>query len=110
VSAKLNVAATPAASWAPTITKGEHAGDSIALDHFLPTAVVPELAARFFNLETPPAHENQAKSAKIGRRELELARRWHREGLLPAAVLKAVETVAGKTTCAFWLGFPNLPI
>jgi hypothetical protein len=29
----------------PAITVGEHAGDSIALDHVLPRAVVPELAA-----------------------------------------------------------------
>lgn len=31
----------------PTITKGDNAGDGIALDHVLPRAVVPELAARF---------------------------------------------------------------
>jgi len=56
-----------------TNTTGEHAGDSIALDHILPIAVVPELAARFFNLDALPAKENQAKAARIGRRELDLA-------------------------------------
>lgn len=40
---------------APTITKGPHAGDSIALDHVLPRAIVPELAARFYNLEAIPS-------------------------------------------------------
>jgi hypothetical protein len=59
----------------PAITKGPHDGDSIALDHVLPRAVVPELAARFYNLEAIPAKQNRAKSAKIGQRELDLARR-----------------------------------
>jgi hypothetical protein len=50
---------------APTITKGEHAGDSIALDHVLPRAIVPELAARFYHLEAIPSKLNGKKSAKI---------------------------------------------
>jgi len=75
----------------PAITRGEHAGDSIALDHVLPRAVVPELAARFYNLEAIPAKANLKKSAKISKRELELARRWQKEGLLSAQGLKAIE-------------------
>ena len=75
----------------PTITKGDHAGDSIELDHVLPRAIVPELAARFYNLEALPAKVNGAKSAKITGRELNLARRWNREGLLSADGLAAVE-------------------
>jgi hypothetical protein len=35
----------------PTITKGESIGDTIALDHVLPCSIVPELAARYYNLE-----------------------------------------------------------
>jgi len=46
----------------PTITKGDHAGDDIALDHVLPRAVVPELAARFYNLEAIPA---KTKSGEV---------------------------------------------
>lgn len=42
----------------PEITKGEHAGDFIALDHILPRTVVPELTARFFNPEALPARDN----------------------------------------------------
>ena len=75
----------------PVITKGEHAGDIIALDHILPRSVVPELAARFFNLEALPARVNLEKSDKIGKRELDLARRWNRSGLLSAPGLLAVE-------------------
>lgn len=59
----------------PKITKGDHAGEGIALDHVLPRAVVPELAARFYNLEAIPDRANLQKSDKIGQRELELARR-----------------------------------
>ena len=84
----------------PTISKGEHAGTDIALDHVLPRAVVPELAARFYNLEAIPAKENLAKSAKIGKRELNLARRWKRDGLLSAEGLAAVEVAATPLTSA----------
>lgn len=66
----------------PAITRGDHCGDSVALDHILPCSVVPELAARFFNLQALLARENLAKSAKIGQRELDLARRWNLAGLL----------------------------
>lgn len=65
----------------PTITKGPNAGDRIALDHVLPRAVEPEMAARFYNLEAIPARENLVKGAKIGQRELELARRWEPRGV-----------------------------
>lgn len=78
---------------APEITKGEHAGDFIALDHILPRSVVPELAARFFNLEALPARVNLAKSARIGARELDLARQWNHAGLLSSPGLRAVEVV-----------------
>lgn len=77
---------------------GNHEGgtcrDSVALDHVLPRSVVPELAARFYNLEAIPAKANLAKSAKIGQRELDLARRWQKAGLLSAAGLAAVEAAA----------------
>jgi hypothetical protein len=75
----------------PMITKGPNTGDFIALDHILPRSVVPELTARFFNLEALSARNNLAKSARIGKRELDLARQWNRAGLLSAPGLKAVE-------------------
>lgn len=78
----------------PKITKGEHAGDSIALDHVLPRAIVPELEARFYNLEAIPARQNLAKSANLTEREINLARRWHREGLLSAEGLARIEQAA----------------
>ncbi len=77
----------------PTITKGPHVGSAIALDHILPRSVVPELAARYFNLEAIDAPDNLAKSNKIGKRELKVARKWNREGLLSDQGLMAVEVV-----------------
>ena len=44
---------------------GEHTGDKIGLDHVLPRAVVPELEARFYNLEAIPSKVNMPKSADI---------------------------------------------
>ncbi|MBN8458167.1 MAG: hypothetical protein J0M04_10040 [Verrucomicrobia bacterium] len=75
----------------PTITMGPNVGDTVALDHVLPIAVVPELAARFYNLEVVPDDANRKKSAKIGKREVDLAKRWNREGLLSGAGLRATE-------------------
>lgn len=75
----------------PTINKGESNGDSIAIDHVLPRSIVPELAARFYNLEAIPAKKNLSKSAKITEREVNLAKRWHREKLLTLEGLKAIE-------------------
>ncbi len=76
----------------PKITTGEYAGSGIMLDHVLPRAVVPELAARYYNLEAVPAKVNLEKSAKIGAREVMLARRWRDQGLLSPEGLNAVET------------------
>lgn len=79
----------------PTITQGEHKGDGVALDHVLPRAIVPELAARFYNLEALPSIVNRNKSATITEREVALARRWHKLGMLSVEGLAAVEN-AGK--------------
>jgi hypothetical protein len=74
----------------PTITKGPHAGEGIALDHVLPRSILPELAAKLFNLGAITAKDNRAKSAKITAGELKLARQWNREGLLSNEGLAAV--------------------
>ena len=87
----------------PEITKGENAGDSIAMDHVLPRAVVPELAARFYNLEAIPAKENLQKSDKITEREVTLAKRWQREGLLSAEGLRAIENALITPQSMFYL-------
>ena len=79
--------------YSPTITKGPEAGRGVHLDHILPVHITPELAARFYDLDAISDRENEAKGSKITKRELDLARRWNREGLLSAAGLAAVESV-----------------
>ena len=79
----------------PSISKGAARGTQVALDHVLPRAVVPELAARFYNLEAIPARENQMKGANVGKRELQLAERWNRDGLLSEEGLKSIIEAAG---------------
>ena len=78
----------------PTVTRGPHAGDTVALDHGLLRSIIPEFAAWFFNLEAIDASKNLAKSAKVTAPEVTLARRWNRGGRLSAAGLGAVEAAA----------------
>lgn len=59
----------------------------------------------FCILEAIPARENQAKAAKIGRRELNFARRWYSEGLLSEEGLETVVAQAAdvKAEHPWWL-------
>ena len=75
---------------APTITKGPYKGEIVTGDHIIPRSVTPELDNTLFNLEMMPLTLNQRKSAKVGQRQLDLARRWHKAGLLSKAGLDAV--------------------
>ena len=78
----------------PTVRAGPYAGQKAAVDHIIPRAVVPALDNTIVNLELLPAKLNGAKSAKVGARQLDLARQFHRAGLLDAAGLAAVERAA----------------
>jgi hypothetical protein len=49
--------------------------NTVALDHVIPRSVVPELDARYYNLEILPSRVNRKKSADITEREVALARR-----------------------------------
>lgn len=80
---------------APTITKGRYAGEIATGDHIIPRSVTPELDNCLFNLEFMPLTLNQRKGAKISQRQIQLARRWHSEGLLSYDGLGKVEE-AGK--------------
>ncbi|MDA7646792.1 hypothetical protein N8675_02535 [Akkermansiaceae bacterium] len=65
---------------APTITKGPYAGEIVTGDHIIPRSVCPELDNALYNLEMMPLTLNQRKSAKIGTRQIDLAKamecRW----------------------------------
>jgi hypothetical protein len=79
---------------APTITKGPYAGEIVTGDHIKPRSVCPELDNTLFNLEFMPLTLNQRKSAKVGQRQIDLAKRWHKAGLLSDEGLKAVLAVS----------------
>ncbi|MDA8975896.1 hypothetical protein N9F44_02695, partial [Akkermansiaceae bacterium] len=67
---------------APTITKGPYAGEIVTGDHIIPRSVCPELDNKIYNLEMMPLTLNQKKSAKIGQRQIDLAKQWNRDGPL----------------------------
>ncbi|MDA9831464.1 hypothetical protein N9C66_08985 [Akkermansiaceae bacterium] len=75
---------------APTITKGPYAGEIVTGDHIIPRSVCPELDNKIYNLEMMPLTLNQKKGAKIGQRQIDLARRWNADGLLSDEGLEAV--------------------
>ena len=75
---------------APTITKGPYAGEIVTGDHIIPRSICPELDNALYNLEMMPLTLNQRKSAKIGQRQIDLAKRWNKDGLLSDEGLEAV--------------------
>ena len=75
---------------APTITKGPYAGEIVTGDHIIPRSVCPELDNKIYNLEMMPLTLNQRKGAKIGTRQIDLAKRWNQDGLLSDEGLGAV--------------------
>ena len=75
---------------APRVERGEFTEEVLTVDHVLPRSKVPELDNRLYNLRFLPETLNQRKGAKIGSYELELAKRWHSQGLLSSEGLAVV--------------------
>ena len=76
---------------AATVHRGPYRGEKLSVDHIIPRAVVPELDNVIANLELLPLKMNEDKNAKIGARQVDLARKLHKAGLLSSEGLKAVE-------------------
>jgi len=76
---------------APTIQRGPYAGDKLSVDHIIPRAVVPELDNVIANLELMPLRMNEEKNAKVGDRQLSLAKQLRTAGLLSENGFKAVK-------------------
>jgi hypothetical protein len=57
--------------------------------------VCPELDNKLYNLKFMPATINGKKGAKVGLRQLQLGRQWHKAGLLSMEGLANLEE-AGK--------------
>ena len=70
---------------APTITFGPYTGQKLTVDHIIPRAVAPQLDTLLANLEFMPAHMNFSKGAKIGQRQVDLAAKLFRAGVLSSA-------------------------
>ena len=79
---------------APTITKGPYAGEIVTGDHIIPRSVTPELDNTLYNLEMMPLTLNQKKAAKVTQRQIDLAKRWNKYGLLSDKGLRAVLDVS----------------
>jgi hypothetical protein len=76
---------------APTVHRGPYRGEKLSVDHIIPRAVVPELDNVIANLELMPLRMNEGKNARIGARQVDLARKLHKAGLLSSEGLKTVE-------------------
>ena len=79
---------------APTITKGPYAGEIVTGDHIIPRSVTPELDNTLYNLEMMPLTLNQRKAAKVTQRQIDLAKRWNKYGLLSDKGLRVVLDVS----------------
>jgi len=76
---------------APTVRRGPYRGERLSVDHIIPRTVALELDNVIANLELMPLRMNEEKNAKIGARQVDLARRLHKAGLLSTEGLRAVE-------------------
>ncbi len=75
---------------APTIRRGPYQSEELSVDHIIPRAVVPELDNVIANLELMPLRANERKNARIGERQLDLARRLRKAGLLSEQGLRTL--------------------
>jgi hypothetical protein len=75
---------------APTVQNGPYKGQALSVDHIVPRAVAPELDNVIANLELLPLKANESKNAKIGARQLDLAKKLRGAGLLSQKGFNAV--------------------
>ena len=76
---------------APTVTRGPYAFQKAEVDHIVPLARAPQVGNELANLEMLPAALNRAKSAKVGERQLALAKKFRDAGLISEAAMAAVQ-------------------
>src|SRR5437016_9112609 len=67
---------------AETVRRGPYNGDRLSADHIIPRAVCPELDNGIANLELMPLRMNESKNAKVGDRQLSLAKTFRAASLL----------------------------
>jgi hypothetical protein len=75
----------------PMVKFGPYAGDKLTVDHIIPRAVSPSLDRVLANLELMPHSLNVRKGAKVGPRQLDLAKKLRDAGLLSKTDHEAVQ-------------------
>lgn len=76
---------------AATIRRGPYKGDQLSVDHIIPRTVAPELDNVIANLELMPLRMNEGKNDRVGDRQVDLARKLRKAGLLSEKGLGAVQ-------------------
>lgn len=76
---------------APTITKGEFAGERIDVEHVVPKSIAPGLDNILANLMWYPASLNQSKNNTITQEAMDMAEVFADEGILQTDELLAVK-------------------
>ncbi len=79
---------------AATVGRGPYRGDQLSVDHIIPRAVAPELDHVIANLELMPERMNSSKSAHVGARQKDLARKLVGAGLLSERGRRAIDAAA----------------
>ena len=78
---------------APTGQRGPYRGGELSVDHIIPRAVVPGLDNVLANLEVHPLRMNERKNAKIGARQIDLAK------IVNCTVVASAHIIIIKTRC-----------
>ena len=81
---------------APTVQSGPYEGDQLSVDHIITRSVAPELDNVIANLELMPQRMNVGKRDRVGERQVDLARRMHKAGMLSAKGLGGVEDASAQ--------------
>ena len=76
---------------APVVTRGPYVGQNAEVDHIVPRSVSLETDNELANLEMLPAALNRAKAAKVGDRQLALARKFREAGMITDATMARIE-------------------
>jgi hypothetical protein len=75
----------------PTVQRGPYKGDQHSMGYIIPRAVCSELDNVIANLELMPLGMNECKTDRVVARQVEIARKFNKAGLLSDKGLKAVE-------------------
>lgn len=71
----------------PVVMRGPYAGQIAEVDHIVPRAHAFEADNELANLELLPARLNRGKGAKVGDRQLALAKKFFDAGLIPESTM-----------------------